>query len=128
MVAPITRVATGELQSVHVTFLAADGSGKAAVDLPRLYLGPKSNGCVRLTPDDEITYGLCIGEGIETCLTAIVVGYPAWSLLDAGNMAAFPVLPGIENLTVLADHDEAGERAAATVARRWKDSGAAVHV
>ena len=81
-----------------------------------------------MTGDADVTMGLAIGEGIETTLTALVAGYPAWALLDAGNLAAFPVLPGIESLTILADHDEAGRRAATTVARRWHAAGRDVHV
>ena len=77
MVAPITNIVTGEVQAAHVTYLAADGTSKVAVDPSRLYLGPKSNGCVRLTHDAEVIHGLCIGEGIETVLTALVAGYPA---------------------------------------------------
>ena len=96
------------MRGVHLTFLAADGAGKATVDKPRLYYGPKAGGGVKMTGDADVTMGLAIGEGIETTLTALVTGHPAWALLDAGNLAAFPVLPGIESLTILADHDEAG--------------------
>lgn len=40
-------------------------------------------------------------------------------------MAAFPVLPGIEALTLLVDHDAngAGQDAAAACARRWLAAG-----
>ena len=31
---------------------------------------------------------------------------PAWALLSAGNVASFPVLTGIESLTILVDHDK----------------------
>ena len=40
-------------------------------------------------------------------------------------MAKFPVLSGIEALTIIADNDlnGAGERAAAAVASRWREAG-----
>jgi putative DNA primase/helicase len=51
-------------------------------------------------------------------------------LLSAGNIAAFPVLTGIESLTILADHDRpdqhgrrAGQKAAAECAQRWDAAG-----
>ncbi|MEO5375638.1 MAG: toprim domain-containing protein [Alphaproteobacteria bacterium] len=123
MVAPIVGVTTNELQGLHLTFLAPDGSGKADVGKPRLYFGPKAGGCVKLTDDADVTFGLAVGEGIETSLTAVCSGYSAWACLDAGNLAAFPVLPGIESLLILSDRDDAGLRAAHTAATRWRAAG-----
>ena len=50
---------------------------------------------------------------------------PAWACGSAGNMCDFPVLAGIEALTILVDHDVsgAGQAAAETCARRWRDAG-----
>ena len=31
---------------------------------------------------------------------------PCWSTISAGNLAAFPVLPGLDGLTILVDHDK----------------------
>jgi hypothetical protein len=91
--------------------------------MARLYFGRKSGGVARLAFDAEVTLGLAIGEGIETSASALCCHYPAWAALDAGNLAAFPVLPGIEALTLLVDHDDAGHRAAASVAARWLAAG-----
>lgn len=128
MVAPIVGITSNELQGLHLTFIRPDGSGKADVEKARLYHGPKAGGCVKLMGDPEVTMGLAIGEGIETSLTALVAGYAAWACLDAGNLAAFPILPGIEALTVLADHDPAGLAAAQKVAARWREAGREVRV
>ena len=68
-----------------------------------------------------MTTGLAIAEGIETALSAPF--RPVWGCLDAGTLSRFPVLPGIECLTVFADHDEAGIKAALAVGRRWKQAG-----
>jgi hypothetical protein len=87
---------------------------------------PKAGGVVRLWPDDAVTYSLCIGEGIETCLTAALGFTPVWSCIDAGNLAAFPVLDGIESLTVAVDHDPAGLAAFNAVASRWLRAGVEV--
>jgi putative DNA primase/helicase len=52
------------------------------------------------------------------------LGYsPAWALGDAGELGRFPVLPGIESLTILTDHDAAGETAAMACSARWTGAG-----
>lgn len=130
MIAPIVPVQTNENtspQAAHITFLE-QGGGKAGVAPVRLYLGPKSGGTVKLAPDDAVTDGLAIAEGVETALCGLMAGIPTWATLDAGNLAAFPVLPGIDSLTVIADHDAAGIAAAESVAKRWRDVGREVRV
>jgi putative DNA primase/helicase len=87
-----------------------------------LLKGHRSRGVVRLWPDAEITMGLVVGEGIETCLAAARAGLtPCWSTISAANLAAFPVLPGLDGLTVLVDHDrpnpKTGRRAGIEAAR-----------
>ena len=51
-----------------------------------------------------------------------------WAAVDAGNLAALPVLPGIETLTIGADNDPAGRQAARRCATRWARAGRAVYV
>ena len=50
---------------------------------------------------------------------------PAWSAIDAGGIARFPVLPGIERLTIIVDNDigGAGQRAASATRARWEAAG-----
>jgi hypothetical protein len=108
LVALVTDPLTGEPINLHRTWLKPDGSGKAELEKPRLLLKghPGDRGVVRLWPDDEVTIGLVVGEGLETCLAAARVGLaPVWATLTAGNLEKFPVLPGLEGLTVLVDHD-----------------------
>jgi hypothetical protein len=107
LVGLVTDVETGEPINLHRTWLARDGSGKAPIEKPRRLLkGHRSNGVVRLWPDDLVTLGLVIGEGVETCLAAARSGLvPVWATLSAGNLAAFPILPELDGLTILVDHD-----------------------
>jgi phage/plasmid primase-like uncharacterized protein len=95
-------------------------------------LGPMGGCVIRLWPDDAINEGLVIGEGIETTLAAATriehrgtLLRPAWATGSAGNMATFPVLAGIEALTILVDHDASGtgQKAAEACAQRWRDAG-----
>jgi phage/plasmid primase-like uncharacterized protein len=95
-------------------------------------LGPTAGCVIRLWPGDWVTTGLVLGEGVETTLAAATriehrgtLLQPAWSTGSAGNMASFPVLAGIEALTVLVDHDVnvAGQTAAKECAIRWSSAG-----
>jgi hypothetical protein len=86
-------------------------------------LGPA--GIVRLTPDEDVLAGLHIGEGLETCLAAMSIGLrPAWSLGSKGAIGKFPVLAGIECLTIFAEPD--AETEAQECAARWHAAGRAV--
>ena len=80
-----------------------------------------------MSPDDEVTTGLLIGEGIETTLSAAVKFkfQPCWSVLSRSGFTKFPVLPGIECVTIAADNDESGDgqRDAAALAQRLADAG-----
>lgn len=129
MVALVTDAVTREPLTLHRTWINADGT-KAEVDPPRLLLGKhrKQGGVVRLFPDDAVTTGLAIGEGIETMLTVALAFKPVWSAIDASNLAAFPVLDGIESLLIVADHDTAGLRAAEQCAERWYRAGREVRI
>jgi Toprim domain len=54
----------------------------------------------------------------------VVLGFvPAWSLGDSGELARFPLLAGIEALTVIVDRDAAGLTATSECSRRWAGAG-----
>jgi hypothetical protein len=119
----MTDATTGEAKAIHRTAITADGR-----KIVKKMLGPAAGCIIRLWPDETVTTGLVLGEGIETTLAAATrldhkgtSLIPAWAACSAGTMAKFPVLPGIEVLTLLVDHDEsgAGQRAAMECAGRW---------
>lgn len=120
LVALVTDVTTCAPISLHRTWINADGT-KADVEPPRMLLGGhrKAGGVIRLWPDEAVTTGLAVAEGIETALSLAQVFQPAWALIDAGNLAKLPVLPGIEALSIAVDDDTAGTRAAAACGQRW---------
>lgn len=73
-----------------------------------------------------MTNGLTVGEGLETVLGGMRLGFrPAWALGDAASVRTLPVLSGIECLTILVDNDESGtgQQAALECSRRWTDAG-----
>jgi hypothetical protein len=123
IIAVVTDALSAERINLHRTWLAADGSGKADIPKPRLFLKHhrKHGGVIRLFPDEELTTGLCVAEGLETALSAALGFRPVWATLDAGNLAAFPVLPGVECLTIVADHDLARPSRPAGRARGGRD-------
>lgn len=115
MVGLITDIATGEPCGIHRTALLADGSGKAAPG--KMMMGRAQSAVVRLHDDADVSSRLCVSEGIETALAT--ADRPIWACLSAGTMKSFPVLPGVESITIYADHDKAGIEAANDCGSRW---------
>jgi len=130
MLARVTDVVTAQPISLHFTRLASDGRRKAGTDTDKLLLAGhrKKGGCIRLWPNECVTQGLAIAEGIESALCAARAATPVWAAIDAGNLEAFPVLLGVEALLIVADHDVAGIKAAQGCAHRWHTSGREVRI
>jgi putative DNA primase/helicase len=113
---------TGKPTGVHRTFLDANGAKNERKMLGR-------QGIVRLSPDDEVTMGLGITEGIEDGLAVLLSRWaPVWAATSAGALARFPILAGIEELTIFADADEAGLTKAEACAARWRAAGRRVRI
>lgn len=115
LIAVITDALTAEPIGWHETRLDAEGR-----KVNRRMHGRASGGVVRLY-DHEPPFGMAITEGIETALATGVE--PVWACLSSSIMQGFPVLPGIDCLTVYADHDPAGVKAANAVGERWHAAG-----
>jgi putative DNA primase/helicase len=99
---------------------------KSGEKIGRLTLGPKTGAAIKLSADEDVATGLVVGEGLETVLRGMQLGFnPAWSLGDAGNLRSFPVLSGVECLTIIVDNDEngTGQQAALECSKRWIDGG-----
>jgi phage/plasmid primase-like uncharacterized protein len=126
MVALVTHGETGIAIAIHRTFLARDGSGKAPVNPQKMMLGPCSGGAVRLAQPNAL---LMIGEGIETCLSAMqATGHPAWAALSTSGLRALDLPATVRDVIVLADGDEPGDAAARDCALRWKREGRRVRI
>lgn len=126
LVGQITDAVSGERMGIHRTWVTP--VGKADIPKPKMVLGPKRGGVIRLWPDEAVTTGLAVAEGIETALTVAHDYRPVWSLIDAGNLASFPVLAGIETLVIGADNDPAGLKGAQACADRWAAAGVDVRI
>jgi hypothetical protein len=122
LVAVMRDPVTGAGCGVHRTFLLPDGSDRLRDAMGKAMLGRA--GVVMLTPSADVTMGLHLAEGVESTLAALALGVaPAWAATSAGGIARFPVLPGIEALTILADADGPGLAAAEACAIRWRAAG-----
>jgi putative DNA primase/helicase len=123
MICGMVDIRTNEFTGIHRTFLTADAK-KAGV----LTLGRKLGSAIKIDADDVVHEGLAIAEGIESTIAARFIYRPAWSLIDANGIRGFPVLPGIQHLSIFADNDtnKTGEIAAYECQERWQAAGAEV--
>ena len=72
---------------------------------------------------------LMVGEGIETCLAAMLAsGHPTWAALSTSGLRSLDLPNDVRDVIVLADGDEAGEAAARDCASRWKREGKRVRI
>jgi hypothetical protein len=126
MVALVTHGVGKIPLGIHRTFLARDGSGKAAVENEKMMLGPARGGAVKLAAPGALLH---VGEGIETCLSALQqTGTPTWAALSTSGLRALDLPPTVREVVILADGDEAGEKAAQDSALRWKREGRRVRI
>jgi phage/plasmid primase-like uncharacterized protein len=128
LVALWTDAHNNEARAIHRRPITADGEAASKWR----GLGPTTGCVIRLWPDATVMRAVVVGEGIETTLAAATriihrgtLLQPAWAAGDAGHMAAFPPLAGIDALTLLVDHDAngVGQLAAAECARCWTMAG-----
>ncbi len=125
MIALVTHAITGAPMAIHRTYLDQAG-GKAQVEPNKMMLGPTAGGIVRLGAGDN---GLLIGEGIETTLSGMqATGRPGWASLSTSGMKALVLPDRVREVTVLADGDPPGIKAAHEAASRWTKCGVRVHI
>jgi phage/plasmid primase-like uncharacterized protein len=128
LVALWTDAISGAPRAIHRRAITPDGT-----NLGHWRALGATIGCViRLWPDDEVSQGLVLGEGVETVLAAATgithrgtLLQPAWAAGDAGHLANFPTLSGVESITLLVDNDESGtgQRDARICGERWRAAG-----
>jgi hypothetical protein len=127
MLALVREIRTNAPAAIHRTALTTD---KPPRRIARKSLGPTAGGAIKISPDHDVHSGLLIGEGIETVLSAskLLQFKPVWSLIDKNGIAKFPVLSGIESMTIAVDNDPGGDgqRAAAECVRRLTQAGTEV--
>jgi putative DNA primase/helicase len=126
MLLAFRSIENDRLVAVHRTLLSADGE-----KLGRKMLGPAAGAAIKIDADENVENGLTVGEGFETCLAGRQLGFrPVWALGSAGPIGKFPLLAGIDSLTILAETDDKGANAKAIIAcgDRWTTAGREVIV
>ena len=119
MVVAMRSIATDEITAIQRTRLSPEGK-----KVERRMLGRAGAAAIKLDADERVADRLTIGEGVETAMTARQIGLrPTWAVGSDGAVAAFPLLDGINTLTILAENDEANERATEACASRWHQDG-----
>jgi Toprim domain-containing protein len=108
--------------AVHRIALASDGR-----KIGRRMLGLVVRAAVKL--DAQLGDTLHIGEGIETCMAARMLGLsPVWALGSVGSISWFPLIDGIKQLIILGEIGEASRKAIEFCGRRWTKAGRKVRV
>lgn len=110
--------------TLHVTYLALGGTGKAPVVSPKKLLplvvpGGTRGGAIRLHEPINGVLGVC--EGIESALSLhLLEKLPVWSAFCADNLAAVRLPAGLERLFIGVDIDAngKGQQVAHALARR----------
>ena len=124
MICAMRAIVGNDILAVHRTRLTEDGQ-----KVGRKMQGPVAGTAIKIDADENVTFGLTIGEGVETCLAARQLGFsPVWAVASAGAIRAFPVVAGIDALTILEEADATSERAVQVCGERWTDEGRAVRV
>jgi putative DNA primase/helicase len=121
MLAIMRDIHNNEPRAIYRTALTS-----TAEKIGRMALGPKTGAAVKLSPDEEVTQGLAIGEGVETVLSGMHLGFcPAWALGDAAAVKNFPIISGIDALSIFVDNDASGrgQSAALECSARWTQAG-----
>jgi len=126
MIASVTDL-QGRITGAHRTWLAPDGSGKAAVTTPRRAMGNLLGHAVRFGVAENV---LAVGEGIETMLSlrAALPGMPMAAALSAGHLGALEIPRTLRCLYIARDADPAGDNAAAALTARATAGDIAVRV
>ncbi|MBB4326967.1 toprim domain-containing protein [Rhizobium leguminosarum] len=92
-------------------------------DRRKLCLGPSRGQVIKLYRDVSLG-GVGIVEGVEKGLALSACDWrPIWCTSGVSIMRSFPLLAGVEAISVFCDRDEPGRAAALTCAGRWHDAG-----
>lgn len=117
IVAPVNSAQTGLVVGIWRVRLTTDGA-----KVERRGLGPARGNASRLfwPEGDE----LAVTEGVEDALAFHeLTGLPTWAALSAGNMRNLPLPAYLHRVTIVADGDETGRRAAHDLATRLRQEG-----
>jgi hypothetical protein len=127
LIALYRDVESDEPAGIHRIALTPEVLAGGQVERRSLGRWPKPR-AIKLWPATTILY---LGEGIETVLAAATrlpyrdgaLMQPAWAAVSTGGIRQFPLLPNVQELRLLLDHDTEGEACAVPCRERWEAAG-----
>jgi hypothetical protein len=115
LLALLSDIETDAPAGILRTALTTDGRKHGRLSLGR-WSTPRA---IKLWPRSPLEKTLVVGEGVETVLAAAtrmthegMPLRPAWATVGTGRLATLPPIPGLKQLIILTDNDEAGREAA----------------
>jgi putative DNA primase/helicase len=125
MVCLLRNIFTDEPCGIHRTFLDRQTGQK----IDRKMLGIAKEAAIKFDPQANIASRLTIGEGVETVLSARMVGYlPAWALGSSGAVRTFPTLAELAEITILEENDPTSRRDVKACAKRYLSARKPVNI
>lgn len=116
----------GEFLGIQRTFLTNDGR-KAPLQPSKMTLGSIRGGAIRIgSPSDHVV----VSEGLEDGLSVLLATQMTSALVSAGasNMAHILLPDTCRIVTIAADNDDAGTRAASTATHAFEAQGKEVRI
>lgn len=127
IVAKVEHAKRGHV-ATQATYLAVDGSDKAALDPPRKSFGKLTGGAIQFGPA-KVGEWLALAEGIETTLSVMQsCGVTGWACLGTSGMKSVSLPPEATHVLICADHDKPGIDAAREAAQRLLSEGRHVRI
>jgi hypothetical protein len=121
LIAAFRSIDNDEITAIHRIALNPDGT-----KIGRRMFGVVRRAAVKLDPAGE---RLSIGEGVETCLAGCQLGFaPAWALGSVGAISFFPLIDGVQLLTIFGEAGDASAGAIKIAGTRWRRGGRRVRV
>jgi putative DNA primase/helicase len=121
LIAPFRSIDNDAITGIHRIRLNADGSKHS-----RRMFGIVARAAIKF---DAAGSDLHVGEGAETALAARQLGFtPTWAVGSTGAISFFPLIDGVNRLTILGESGEASERAIKMCGARWRKAGRRVRV
>jgi hypothetical protein len=113
---------------VHITYLQAEGTGKAAVSPAKRMIGTIKGSGVWLHDEHE-PYRIVVAEGVETALSVqAATGIPAVAALSAYFLPHLLLPASVHDVLIAADPGNVGEEWASRAADRWHREGRSVSI
>jgi hypothetical protein len=123
LICALADARSGQACGLINIYLQPGGADRLRDEKGKTVTGRARGAVVMLSAFDEPTDGLVLCEGVETGIACHQAELrPIWACGAAGTISTFPGLGGIEALTIAADADPVGKKAAGRLADRWRQA------